>query len=633
MSSGRETNISLQVFVQNSSEATLQPAPAGLKAMLSQQTGALPNLSPHVGLVVILLTVLCFAVAHSLRRFFSSEKSGKAGRRKHARSFGTGLAPWDQQTEAGMAAQIASCAKVPDEFTPDPQQAAPSFKLPEKGECDQATCAETAAWVEKSTFDDSNPSLLPSFVAYLAILVMAGIVLSGLLAEQYHDLLLNVPLWLTLSMSAVLFLAPPCFYWFHFRRLASGSTSATTSPGTWPLSHAVVLISCHTPLERLVESFDAIMHQTGTSLRPHVVLAVEAGDDAEDEAVLALRQRMGNRASKLHLTRHSLTEEEMLGSHLLRSSLAMELHEELVHKEGLDPFQIMVTFIDADSILSPTYLANVESHFQEKMPDNGGRTIYSSASNTQHSGLASEGLLSQMYEVMRSHESVFFNPVVQASPQASYSMTLGFAAELNFWEQPQPSADLCMRQENIGAVHTQSLEARIYSCPARSFAERYSSARQQQQAVLECAWQASVLRSVPPRQQARWATFKAALMREISIFSCAFYGCVFAAKVAGLCLALMHWSAFPGNLKACFSALLGLLTWQWVCFWVAEVYLHNRCSESNSIAGLSTGRYALLVVCSPVLWPVAQLVFVIMPTVQCLLEAFFYCAPSQHLRV
>merc|ERR1719253_1629745 len=86
------------------------------------------------------------------------------------------------------------------------------------------------------------------------------------------------------------------------------------------------------------------------------------------------------------------------------------------------------------------YLANVEARFQ-KMLD-GRRTIFASALNTYRS-LPDQCLLSQMYEVMRCHESSFCNHSAQIAPQpqANFSMTLGFAAELNSWENCNTSTD------------------------------------------------------------------------------------------------------------------------------------------------------------------------------------------------
>lgn len=627
-SSAQETPSAFQTFFQASAEPSFIPVglktgmaeitQTGMAEIASLQVGTLST--AHAALAVFLLPCLLLALAHAVRRWLLAADKKKA--KSTTRSFVTGLAPWDQVPESAPVPPSLSSSDALSHL-----QSALALKLAEGEDdnrqgCTPNTTAQTSAWVEKATID-CHPSLLPSFLAYLSILVLLVVVLPMLLAVQFPGIITKTLPWLIFSISAIMCLATPLCYCLHFRRLTLGCASAPTSPGIWPLSHAVVLISRRTPVERLVQAFESITRQTGTGLRPHVVLAVEAGDDQEQEAFRALSLKTDNQLSRLQLIHHSLTEDEMNGNPLKRSSLARELHETLVHDEGLDPFQIMVTFIDADSILSSTYLANVEANFQQHV--DGKRTIYSSALNTYRS-LAREGLLSQMYEVMRCHESAFFNPVAQVAPQANYSMTLGFAAEVNFWEQSKKLTDSAyagQKLEHLGMLSTQPVEAVIMSRSGHSFAERYETAKQQQWAVVECAWQVAILRCVPSHLRGRWAIFRTALMREVSLFACAICFCVFTAKLVGLYVVLTHWSDLPGSLKFSFWIILGLLVWQWVWFWIAEGVLWRRILQSGSSTSLSIGSWILLVACSPLLWPAAQFVFVIVPTCHCLLVAFF----------
>jgi hypothetical protein len=300
--------------------------------------------------------------------------------------------------------------------------------------------------------------------------------------------------------------------------------------------------------------------------------------------------------------------------------LARNLYNQLVRKEGLDPFQVMVTFVDASALLSNNYLANVEEHFH-RLP-NGQRTIFSGSLNT-YCGLANGGILSQMYELMRCHESTFFNPVAQFAPQANYSMTLGFAAELNMWSSNSTDTKAACRDlQHIGNFSAEPVEATIFTDPAQSFAERYDSATLQQWAVVECAWQAAIVRCIPYRFRETWTTLKAAIVQEISLFTCALHFCLFAMKMAAfsllpLCIGL----ELPERLKYSFWVMVGLFVWQWIHFWGAEGWYWRKYLKTSPIVSPSAATWVLLVICSPFLWVAAQVIFVIIPTFHCLVTA------------
>jgi hypothetical protein len=369
------------------------------------------------------------------------------------------------------------------------------------------------------------------------------------------------------------------------------------------------------------------MQQTGTSLRPHVVLAVNPDDD-HDEAFSELKNIAGNQVSLMQLMYHSLTEYEIQGRPLARSRLARKLYHQLVMQEGLDPFQIMVTFMDADAILGHNYLATVEEHYK-KLPD-GERTVFSGSLNT-YRGLSSAGLVSQMYELMRCHESTFFNPMLQFTPQLNYSMTLGFAAELNMWtSKSSGQGATCQALQHFSNMRTQQVEATIYTDPARSFGERYDSAKLQQWGVVECAWQAAILKCIPGRFRETWTTLRAALVQELAIFTCAMQFCNFAMKVSVFAFVPLLWGVeLPFRLQISFWTLRVMFSWQWACFWLVEGIVWVRCLQSSPVTGPGICRWIVLVVCSPLLFLAAQLMFVIIPTFHCLITAAIWGMSTQ----
>lgn len=611
---------SLQPWGQALAPTSLE-APFLAKGHTSFQSDFMRPVS--LGVMVVCLFV---TLAQMVRRYFSSEKTSartskyKRSSKKTTRSFEGGLAPWDQ---------VASIDDIPVKLKQADLSKFPPAQASKDGPSNMEDFdavyppdnedGEGGIWIEEASGDSlpSYPSLLPSFAAYVATLALVGFVFMVLVVGKFATVMSDMLPWLILPMSVLVCLVTFVCHFLHVRRVTLEPAPASASPGGWPLSHVVVLISRRTPLENLERSFEAVAAQTGTSLRPQVVLAAEAGDIQQDEALLALRKLAGKKVSRVQLLRHSLTELEMQRVPLLRSSLALEIFEQVVRDGGLDPFHVMVTFIDADSIMSPTYLANVEGHFHAR-PD-GQRAIFSAALNTYRS-LVESDVCSQMYEIMRCHSSVFFNPLTQYAPQANFSVTLGFAAELNLWACETPT-DVRAAGRALEHCGTEPVEACIFSNPAQSFAERYESAKQQQMAVLEGAWGAALLRSMPSQLRRRWSMFKAAVMREASLFACAVNFCSFVAQIIAFCFGLLYWDTLTWHVKLCSWALFGANAWRWTCFWVAEGLYWRRCMSASPIAGLSFGRWVFLVVCSPALWLAAEFVFVIVPTLHCLVLA------------
>jgi len=574
-----------------------------------------PALLEHPARMLMFLALLFSVFAHALRRLGPmSGKQSKGSKGKYVRSSHQRLAPWDISPKP--SAELAVAQSTPFNNILTNSTLASHLTMNEMRM--RSGSDEVMDSALPSVRPNSRPSLLTSFLAYIAIILLLWAMSLLILISKCPDFLTTIVPYIVIPFALIIFIVTPMFYSLHLRRLVTRQLSPSN---VWPLSHAVVLISKRTPLDKLTQAFQAVMQQSGTGLRPHVVLAVEAGDQQQEEAFEALVKIAGNHVGQLHMVQHSLTEMDLQGRPLARSSLARNLYNQLVREDGIDPFQVMVTFVDASALLSSNYLATVEEHFH-RLP-NGQRTIFSGSLNT-YRGLAKGGILSQMYELMRCHESVFFNPMSQFAPQANYSTTLGFAAELNMWSSNSTDTTkaVCRDLQRFADFSAEPVETTIFTDPAQSFAERYDSATLQQWAVVECAWQAAIVRCIPYRFRETWTTLKAAMVQEISLFTCALHFCLFAMKMAAfsllpLCIGL----ELPERLKYSFWFCIGVFVWQWIHFWGAEVWYWRKFMKTSPIVGPNIANWALLVICSPVLWVLAQVIFVIIPTFHCLVTA------------
>merc|ERR1719420_2873435 len=101
---------------------------------------------------------------------------------------------------------------------------------------------------------------------------------------------------------------------------------------------------------------------------------------------------------------HLQAPEEVIGKSSNVNSAVRKVYFDLIERQGLDPFRVMLTVADADSILSPLYLAWVEAMFWEQR--DGRRLIYAGPLNT-YRNFRDGPLVTQSYEVLRSHGATF----------------------------------------------------------------------------------------------------------------------------------------------------------------------------------------------------------------------------------
>lgn len=97
----------------------------------------------------------------------------------------------------------------------------------------------------------------------------------------------------------------------------------------------------------------------------------------------------------------------------------------------------MVTVCDADSLFDTVFLEQLEGEFW-RMPD-GRRCLYDSPINT-YRNLPECCLMTQLMEVSRCQFTLFSGGSFRPA-QSNYSLTLGFAHELDYWDPSNTSED------------------------------------------------------------------------------------------------------------------------------------------------------------------------------------------------
>jgi cellulose synthase/poly-beta-1,6-N-acetylglucosamine synthase-like glycosyltransferase len=264
-------------------------------------------------------------------------------------------------------------------------------------------------------------------------------------------------------------------------------------PADRRLVHAVIVTQYKEPLEVL----DATIESLAQSTLAHstvVVLACEDRDGNADSVFQVLEGKYGHYFRDMIKTSHILEPGEIAGCSSNENFAARKVYEYAVG-ECLDPFNVMVTICDADSLFDPVYLEHVEAEFWRT--PGGQRAIYDAPINT-YRNLRECNLLVQATEISRCQDGLFsglsFRPA-----QSNYSLTLGFAQEINFWDPSNTSEDFhttlkAMAHTGQGEAVVVRIWSLILNDSVTGFQDRWTQAKRHMWGIEECAWTFEVFR-------------------------------------------------------------------------------------------------------------------------------------------
>ena len=306
------------------------------------------------------------------------------------------------------------------------------------------------SFVEKHFLPKISSDTLPSqskatrWLKYLIVLVIWRVTMTLVLAELSARVLIKVnassyvdlyatkmfqdPLLIILNVLAVLVSLGRSIVLdvFVFVMLLHGKRRRTL-PKDKRLLHAVVVTQYKEPLEVL----DATVASLAESTLAHatiLVLACEDRDPHANEIFEVLEERYSDFFRDFIKSSHKLVPGEIPGCSSNENHAARFVHE-YATEEGLDPYRVMLTICDADSLFDKCYLEHVEAEFWRT--PGGERAIYDAPINT-YRNLQECNLFVQACEISRCQDCLFSGMEFRPA-QSNYSLTLGFAKEIDFW--------------------------------------------------------------------------------------------------------------------------------------------------------------------------------------------------------
>lgn len=255
------------------------------------------------------------------------------------------------------------------------------------------------------------------------------------------------------------------------------------------LIHAVVICQYKEPLDILDATVQSLVEST-LAHNTIIVLACEARDPYADEVFATLESRYSHHFRNFLKTDHRLAPGEVIGKSSNENHAVRELYSHMTEKEQMDPFQVMVTVCDADSLFDPVFLEHVEAEFW-RMPD-GRRAIYNAPINT-YRNLSDCNLLVQAVEISRCHYDTFIGLTGFRPSQSNYSLTLGFCHEVGYWDPTNTAEDFhtaikAMAMSGQGKSIVVPVWSLILNDSVCSFHDRWTQAKRHMWGVEECAW-------------------------------------------------------------------------------------------------------------------------------------------------
>lgn len=380
------------------------------------------------------------------------------------------------------------------------------------------------------------------------------------------------------------------------------------------LVHGILICNYKEPLEVLRATVESIANNT-LAKSCIVVLACEDRDPTAASTFHILHSEFRCSFRDFVMTSHMLGNGEIIGKSSNENHACRELYN-LVVKKKIDPFNVMVTTCDADSLFDTVYFEQLEAEFC-RVPD-GRRFIYNAPINT-YRNLPECNLLVQLFEIKRCQFDCFrgfdFRPA-----QSNYSLTLGFAKEMDFWDPTNTSEDLhttikAMAVTGTGRSIVLPVWSLILNDSVCSFRDRWVQAKRHMWGNEEAAY---TLLMFPTLRINLWTSL---------------FGMV-CAKMFSTCTPALVYLLFPTVRLAFFSlryetkalivcVWMGMAIYTWIKTLVREVFLYIL-HDRKLMMKRSDHDWMLIILLWPILAELGALLFACLATWRVLVHAVFH---------
>jgi hypothetical protein len=213
-------------------------------------------------------------------------------------------------------------------------------------------------------------------------------------------------------------------------------------------------------------------------------------------------------------------------------------------------------------------------------------------------------------------------------PQSNYSLSLGFAQELDFWTPDIMQEDIHTanraRLNNFGSRTTVAIPSFICNDTVVKFSDRYTQAlRHQNGSCLEFAWVLALCCQSKFHWSDCFAVFTVEATREGSFLEVAKSLAAYGTQFTIFYIIVNHWSLVHWKARALLTMGACYIAWRWLWFWIAEITLWQTLMRQFPIKRPSQGRWLLTILFMPVVLFIGDLIFYQFATLQSLFRITF----------
>lgn len=291
----------------------------------------------------------------------------------------------------------------------------------------------------------------------------------------------------------------------------------------------------------------------------------------------------------------------------------------------------MVTIVDAGAVLGPSYCSRLEAHYQSQR-DGHRSSVFSGPLNT-YRNFADASCLTQMYELSRCHDTVFYVPGSRYEAQSNFSIPLGLVAELNFFAPEEPATDSRPLLKKYGKIKTLPIEPMICSDMSTNLSQQYQQAVAQHWGITQFTQRLKHLRHAPLSLEA-WRSLLSECTSSGSFLRCVLLTASYTLLFLFVGWLAMNYDLIPRPVKTYLYMMYMMFTWKWAWFWIVEYVFWMTLLRKFPIKRPDAKTWAWLVAVSSVTPPfVLDIIFEIMPTLDCLyFMAFSFGLPRSGKR-
>jgi len=406
----------------------------------------------------------------------------------------------------------------------------------------------------------------------------------------------------------------------RMRRLARGlePTPALANPSG--LLHCVVICTYKEPLSVLRMTVGSLAKQSFDPKGIYIVLATEARDSTAEESFGALQEEYGATFGDMMMTVHTLCDGEVAGKSSNENHAVRELYKKLVQTHN--PYRVMVTICDVDSLFAERYIEQLDWTYQQY--PNPGQLLYDAPINTYRNYFEADVFI-RTFESARCQSAMTKIWQFQAC-QSNYSLTLGFAREINFWCPDNTPEDLHTTLKSFVHTHGSQTVAPVFSIICNDlvsgWGDRYTQAKRHSWGVTEAMWALTTYKQI---HTPLW----------LKMFGFVWYDQIGVELFNPLFLLLFpgFWKFALGIKPLTQAVLFGPMAltyvYSWIDFIATEIWLFSRIlpmGKSEYLPSLTLYQKVMIGVgflVFPVTSFVSVFVFATIPRFHCLIHAFF----------